>query len=161
MNLSSTALISNRGRVDFAVLKYAELAGRVLLIALFVLAGLRQLPGYAGTARMMAAHGVPAALLPLVILTELGGGLAVVVGWQTRIAAFLLAGYTLLTALIFHGNFANAAEAGVFRQHLSIIGGFLILMANGAGPISLDYWRSSRAMGRGSTALKNARESTR
>ena len=147
MHLSTSASMGNRRLAGSALLKCAELAGRILLTGLFLMAGLRQLPAYAATAGLMAAHGVPAVLLPLVILTELGAGLAVVVGWQTRTAAFLLAGYTLLTAIIFHSNLANPAEAGAFRQHMSIIGGFLVLMANGAGPFSFDYWRSSRVIG--------------
>src|ERR1700739_4718854 len=105
MNVSPTASIRAARLQDSVLLKVADLAGRILLVFLFLLAGLRQLgPGYAGTARLMATHGVPAALLPLVILTEIGGSIAVVIGWKTRIAAFLLAGYTLLTALIFHTN---------------------------------------------------------
>jgi putative oxidoreductase len=132
MNVSSTASIRPSALQDSVLLKGADVVGRILLIFLFILAGLRQLgPGYAGTARLMAAHGVPAALLPLVILTELGGGLAVILGWKTRIAAFLLAGYTLLTALIFHTNFADPSQPGMFRFHMAVIGGFLILVANG------------------------------
>ena len=145
MNASPTASVHNVRLQSSALMKWADLAGRVLLVSLFIVAGLRQLgAGYAGTAHMMASRGLPALLLPLVILTELGAGLAVLVGWRTRIAAFLLAGYTILTALIFHTNFASAAEASSFRLHMPIIGGFLILMVNGAGPISLDHLRSSK-----------------
>ena len=143
MNVSPTASMRASVLQNSVFLKGADVVGRILIIVLFLLAGLRQLgPGYAGTARLMASHGVPAALLPLVILTELGGSIAVVIGWKTRIAAFLLAGYTLLTALIFHTNFADPSQPGMFRFHIAVIGGFLILVAHGAGPISLDHWRS-------------------
>ena len=144
MNVSSTASVPSTALHASVFLKSADVAGRILLVALFLLAGVRQLGGgYAGTARLMAAHSVPSVLLPLVILTELGGGLAVILGWRTRIAAFLLAGYTLLTALIFHTNFADPTQPGMFRFHMAVVGGFLILLANGAGPLSLDHWRKS------------------
>jgi len=82
----------------------AELSGRVLLSSLFLMSGIGKIFGYAGTAGYMASVGVPGALLPLVIATELLGAVAIIVGWKTRIVAFLLAGFTLLSAVIFHSN---------------------------------------------------------
>jgi putative oxidoreductase len=82
---------------------------------------------------------VPAALLPVVIATEILGALAIILGWQTRVAALLLAGYSLLAALIFHANFANQIEMIMFLKNVSIAGGFLLLVANGAGRLSLDH----------------------
>ena len=61
-----------------------------------------------------------------------------ILGWQTRITALLLAGYTLLTALVFHTNFADQIEMIMFLKNVSIAGGFLLLVANGAGSLSLD-----------------------
>ena len=86
----------------------------------------------------MAKFGVPGILLPLVIVTELGGGLALIAGWQTRIAAFLLAGFTLLTAIIFHTDFANHAQYLFFMKNLAIAGALLALVAHGPGPLALD-----------------------
>jgi len=120
-----------------------ELAGRAVLASLFLLSGLSKLGAYKATAAFMAAAGVPGALLPLVIATELGGSLAVILGWRTRIAAALLAGFSLLTALLFHNNFADQIQMIMFFKNVSIAGGFLLLVANGAGPISLDR-RSGR-----------------
>src|ERR1700687_366457 len=74
------------------VKKVSELAGRSLLSVLFLLSGLGKIGAYAGTAAYMASVGVPAALLPAVIATEVLGALAIILGWQTRIIAFLLAG---------------------------------------------------------------------
>ena len=116
----------------------SELAGRSFLSVLFLLSGLGKIGAYAGTAAYMASAGVPAALLPLVIATEVLGALAIIVGWQTRVAALLLAGYSLLAALIFHSNFANQIEMIMFLKNVSIAGGFLLLVANGAGALSLD-----------------------
>ena len=116
----------------------AELAGRVLLAALFLVTGLGKIGGYAATAGYMASVGVPGALLPLVIATEVLGAAAIIIGWKTQIIAFMLAGFTLLSALIFHANFADQTQMIMFLKNLSIAGGFLLLVANGAGRFSLD-----------------------
>ena len=118
--------------------KVSELAGRTLLSALFLIAGLGKISAYGATVAYMAALGVPSALLPVVIVTEVLGGLAIILGWQTRIIAFLLAGFSLLTALIFHNNFADQIQTMMFLKNVSIAGAFLLLVANGAGPLSLD-----------------------
>ena len=116
----------------------SELAGRSLLSVLFLLSGLGKIGAYAGTAAYMSSFGVPGALLPVVIAAEVLGALAIILGWQTRVTALLLAGYSLLAALIFHANFADQIEMIMFLKNVSIAGGFLLLVANGAGPLSLD-----------------------
>ena len=118
-------------------------AARVLLALIFVISGLEKIGGYAATQAYMKSHGVPGALLPLVILTEVGGGLMVVLGWQTRIAAVLLAGFTLIAALIFHTHFADPLQVIMFMLHLSIVGGFLLLAVHGGGECSLDQRRKT------------------
>jgi len=115
-----------------------ELAGRVLLASLFLLAGLSKLGAYSATAAYMSSAGVPGALLPVVITTEVLGALVIILGWKTRVAATLLAGFSLLTALAFHNNFADQVQMIMFLKNVSIAGGFLLLVANGAGPLSLD-----------------------
>ena len=116
----------------------AELAGRGFLAVLFLLSGLSKIGAYAATAGYMSSVGVPGVLLPVVIVTEVVGALAIILGWQTRISAFLLAGYTLLAALIFHTKLTDQIEMINFLKNVSIAGGFLLLVANGAGPVSLD-----------------------
>ena len=116
----------------------AELGGRVLLATLFLLSGVGKMAGYAATAGYMASVGVPGALLPLVIATEVLGAAALIAGWKTRIVAFLLAGFTLLSALIFHHNFANQIEMIMFFKNVAIAGGLLLLVVHGAGRISVD-----------------------
>ena len=93
----------------------------------------------------MAKMGVPGALLPLVILTELGGGLLILVGWQTRVVSFLLAGFTLLAGLLFHLSVGDAPNMIQFWKNVAIAGGFLAIFANGAGEWSLDGWRKAAA----------------
>lgn len=116
----------------------AELAGRVLIALMFLLSGIGKITGYAGTAGYMAAMGVPGVLLPLVILTEVGGAIAIILGWQTRIVAFLLAGFTLVAAALFHNNFADQIQMIMFLKNVSIAGAFLLLLVHGAGRYSLD-----------------------
>ncbi len=115
-----------------------QLAGRLLIAYIFVVAGWGKIAGYAGTAAYMESQGIPGALLPLVIATELGGGLLVAVGFQTRIAAFLLAGFSIVSAVLFHYNPADQGQMISFMKNLAMAGGFLFIVANGPGAWSLD-----------------------
>lgn len=127
---------------------FAAPAGRVLLALIFILSGFQKITGYAGTQGYMEAMGVPGFLLPLVILVELGGGLALLVGWQARLAALLLAGFSLLSGVIFHylpslGLEGMEAQMQMisFLKNVSIAGGMLMVVALGAGPVSVDHRR--------------------
>jgi putative oxidoreductase len=115
---------------------------RVLLASLFLVAGLSKIGQYAGTQAYMASAGLPGALLPLVILLEAGGALALIVGFQVRWVALALALFSIVSALLFHFNFADQIQSLMFLKNLSIAGGLLILAAAGAGPWSLDQGRS-------------------
>lgn len=116
----------------------AELAGRILLSVLFLLSGVGKLAAYSATAGYMAAVGVPGLLLPLTILLEVGGALAIIAGWKTRIVSVLLAGFTLLTALLFHNHLADQTQMIMFMKNIAIAGAFLLLAAHGAGRYSVD-----------------------
>ena len=109
------------------------LVGRVLISVMFIMAGYSKIGGYEGTQGYMASVGVPGWLLPAVIAVELIGGLAVLVGYQTRIAAFLLAGFTVLTAVIFHTDFSQQMQMILFMKNLAITGAFLLLFVHGPG----------------------------
>ncbi|MFB2856028.1 DoxX family protein [Aeromonas allosaccharophila] len=116
----------------------ALLAGRVLLALMFVIAGWSKIGGYAGTQGYMEAMGVPGFMLPLVILLELGGGLAIVLGLFTRSLSVLMAGFTLMAAFIFHYQPAEQMQMLMFMKNVSVAGGFLALAAAGAGAFSVD-----------------------
>jgi putative oxidoreductase len=139
-NVSSPAPGAARSisRRNVALVNATELTGRSLLALLFLLSGLGKLGAYGATAAYMSSQGVPGALLPVVIATELLGAITIILGWNTRIVAFLLAGFSLLTALTFHNNLADQTQMIMFFKNISIAGGFLLLVANGAGPLSLD-----------------------
>jgi putative oxidoreductase len=115
------------------------LAARLMIALIFLIAGWGKLgAGYAGTQQYMASVGLPGMLLPLVILTELGGGLAVLIGLFTRVAAVALAGFTVLSALFFHTNFADQMQSIMFMKNIAIAGGFLLLAVHGPGSYSVD-----------------------
>ncbi len=121
----------------------AELAGRILLALMFLLAGISKITGYEGTQGYMASVGVPGALLPLVIALEIGGAIAIIVGFQTRLAALALAGFSIAAAALFHSNFADQIQMILFLKNVAVAGGFLILAANGPGSLSLDARRKA------------------
>ncbi|MFO1167071.1 MAG: DoxX family protein [Rhodoblastus sp.] len=120
------------------IVNAAALIGRILMSAIFISAGYNKIGGYANTSAYMANMGVPAALLPLVIITELGGGLLILLGYQTRIVAFLLAGFSILAGVIFHYSVGDVPNMISFWKNVAIAGGFLGMVAHGAGAWSLD-----------------------
>jgi putative oxidoreductase len=105
---------------------------------MFVMSGLNKIGGYAATQGYMESMGVPGMLLPAVILLEVLGGIAVIIGWHTRIAALLLAGFTLLAGILFHGNISDQMQMIMFMKNVAITGGFLFLVAHGPGAYALD-----------------------
>jgi putative oxidoreductase len=112
--------------------------GRLLISFMFLMSSLNKIGNYSNTSSWMEAMGVSGSFLPLVIIFEMLAAVAVIVGWQTKIAAFLLAGFCILSGLIFHSNFNNQVEMIMFMKNIAIAGGFLVLVANGAGNYSLD-----------------------
>jgi len=115
-----------------------QLTGRALLSAIFIMAGASKLGAWAGTQAYMESMGVPGALLPLVVLLEIGGGLAVLLGWQARINAFLLACFSVVSALVFHADFGDQTQSIMFMKNLAMAGGLLMLVVSGAGAWSID-----------------------
>ena len=118
--------------------RYFSPLGRALLALIFVMSGVSKLGAYAGTQGYMEAFGVPGILLPLVILVEIGAGAALLLGWQTRLVAFALAGFSVVAGFLFHGDFADQMQMIMFMKNVSIAGGLLFIVANGAGHIALD-----------------------
>jgi putative oxidoreductase len=117
---------------------YADVVGRVLIATLFLLSGWGKLAAYAATQAYMQQAGVPGGLLPLVILLELGGGFAIVIGLYTRPVALLMAGFSIVAAWLFHAGTADQMQQIMFLKNLGLAGGFLFLVANGAGRLSVD-----------------------
>lgn len=124
--------------------------GRLLIAALFLPAGLSKITGFEGTVGYIGSMGLPAPALGAVIAiaVEVLGGLALIVGWQTRIASLVLALFTLAASVIFHAYWAAPAEQAfvvqlLFFKNIAVIGGLLILAAQGPGAFSLDARQSA------------------
>ncbi|MFM8900074.1 MAG: DoxX family protein [Burkholderiales bacterium] len=126
------------------------LIGRILLALMFVVAGFSKIGSFGGTVGYIASKGLPLPSLLAVatIALELLSGLALILGWQTRLAALALALFTLAASVIFHNFWAMPVEQQMmqhlmFMKNLSVAGGMLVLAACGAGVYSLDARRHS------------------
>ncbi|MES2423381.1 MAG: DoxX family protein [Pseudomonadota bacterium] len=126
-----------------------SLLGRLLLAALFLPAGIGKLIGFAGTVGYISSKGLP---LPevgaaIAVVVEILGGLALILGFGTRLAAVVLAFFTLAATVFFHNFWAVPAEQQMvqqlmFMKNIAVTGGLLTLAAWGAGAWSLDAKRS-------------------
>jgi putative oxidoreductase len=117
--------------------------GRKLLETLAVEYGVGAAPPSGGWQGYMEGHGVAYELIPLVIAAELGGGLLIILGWQTIYAAFGLAGFCLLANYFFHTDFSNHANVVIFIKNLALAGGLLVIASRGPGAWSLDARKQS------------------
>lgn len=123
--------------------KFLNVASRILMAHIFLLSGLSKLgAGYAATQGYMAAMGVPGALLPLVVALEIGGAIALILGVLTRPVAAALAVFSVVSALLFHHNFADQMQMINFMKNLAMAGGLLMLVRYGAGAPSVDAVRA-------------------
>jgi putative oxidoreductase len=122
--------------------------GRLLIAVIFIMSGLGKIADPTGTQGYIAAAGLPAPLIAYLtaIVVELGGGVLLVLGYQTRIVALALATFTLAAALGFHNNFADQNQMIHFLKNISMMGGLLQVVAFGAGAFSLDGRTVERAV---------------
>lgn len=122
-----------------------NLLGRVLLAALFLPAGISKLTGFSGTVGYIASVGLPMPALgaALAVLVEIAGSLALLAGYGTRVAALVLAVFTLVASVFFHAYWSAPAEQAfvvqlLFFKNIAVVGGLLVLAAQGAAGWSLD-----------------------
>jgi len=120
-----------------------SLGGRVMIALIFVLSVLSKISAIEGTQGYMEAMGLPGILIYPAILFEAGAALAIIAGYQTRIVALLLAGFTLLTAFIFHNQLGDQMQSLMFIKNVAIAGGLLFLARFGAGELCIDNRRSA------------------
>ena len=121
------------------------LVGRLLMAALFLPAGISKIAGFAGTVGYIASKGapLPEAAAIIAIIVEVGGGLALILGFKTRWAALALALFTLAATFMFHNYWTLPADQQMvqqlmFMKNIAVIGGLLTLAAWGAGAWSMD-----------------------
>jgi putative oxidoreductase len=126
------------------VLSPLPIVGRVLIAAIFVMSGAGKIADPAGTIGYIRSAGLPLpeAAYALSAVVELLGGLLLVAGYQTRLVALMLAGFTFAAALAFHAHFDDANQTIHFMKNLAMAGGLLQITAFGAGAFSLDAWRA-------------------
>jgi putative oxidoreductase len=137
--------------LDMTARGYAWLAARVCLSAVYLYSGFAKLLDLPAGLAEVTGLGLPASglFLALTILVQIGGGLMVLGGLWTRLAAFVLLGFTVVATALAHNPLGLAGtefqrQATTSLEHLAIAGGFLLLIAAGAGPISIDGWIARR-----------------
>lgn len=128
-----------------------NLIGRLALAVLFLPAGIGKLTGFEGTVGYIASVGLPFATLGAIIaaVVEIGGGVALILGYRVRLAALALAVFTLAASVFFHAFWSVAPEQAfmqqlLFYKNVAVAGGLLVLAAHGAGAFALDARRAAR-----------------
>lgn len=117
---------------------YSPLIARLFIGGFFLLAGVGKVADIAGTAGYIQSVGLPGFLAWPAAIFEIALGLALILGYQTRIAALAGAAFCILTAVLFHSNFADQMQMIMFLKNFSIAGAFLMFFAFGAGKLALD-----------------------
>tara|TARA_B100000953_G_C17940678_1_gene396846 strand:+ start:380 stop:763 length:384 start_codon:yes stop_codon:yes gene_type:complete len=120
------------------------LFGRIFLSVLFLAEGIRKFFFQEETIMYMEDFGVPEILFFPSIFVEILFPLLLIIGYKTKIAALVMALFTLTVAIIFHTNFNSGMEMTFFLKDLAIAGGFIIIFVNGAGLLSIDHMQKSK-----------------
>lgn len=123
-------------------MNYIPLAARIFLTILFLHSGLNKILDFGGTQEYMASSGIPAGLtgflLVCSIIIEILGALSVILGYKARWGAIALIVFLVPTTLLFHTNFAESMQVTQFFKNLALIGGLLMVVYFGSGPLSID-----------------------
>ena len=137
--------MSTSGTRDASLADAGLLAGRCLLVFIFLHEGVGILGNYAAPAAYMQKSGIPSLLLPAVIALQIGGGLLIATGIMTRCAALLFAVFCILTAILFHWQLADRNQVLHLQKDLAIAGGFIVLACCGPGNWSIGrYFAGAR-----------------
>lgn len=136
----------------------AALVGRIFLALIFIVSGFAKLFDIAGTEATIVGAGLPSGLAVPIGLFEVIGGLAIVLGFMTRLFAILFAVFSLATILFFHRAFGDPMQAAMALKNLAIAGGFLCLFAHSQMRWSYDSMRIAR---KGEVATREAEERAR
>ena len=121
-----------------------EIFGRIFLSAVFLIAGVNKIFNYEGTTAYMESFGVPGLLYIPAIILEILFPLLIVIGYQTKISALIMAIFSVSLAIIFHTDFSNQMQVMSFLKNFAIAGGFVIIFVNGPSRWSIDYILKSR-----------------
>ena len=128
-----------------ALQQFGPLVGRILIALIFVMSGAGKIPGFEGTVGYIASKGLPYPALAAIaaIVVELGGGIALILGWKARWAAAAMLLFTVSAAVIFHNFWGVPADQAQnqmihFMKNISMAGGLLMVIVNGSGAYSMD-----------------------
>ena len=121
-----------------------EITGRIFLSAVFLIAGVNKIFNYEGTTAYMESFGVPGLLYIPAIILEILFPLLIVIGYQTKISALIMAIFSVSLAIIFHTDFSNQMQVMSFLKNFAIAGGFIIIFVNGPSRWSIDYMLKSK-----------------
>ena len=121
-----------------------ELIGRILLSALFLIEGIGKISMQEDVMMYMENYGIPGILFIPAVILEILFPLFLIVGYKTKLAAFVMALFTFTVAIIFHTDFSKGMEMVFFLKDLAIAGGFLMIFVYGANKISLDHFLKSK-----------------
>ena len=121
-----------------------EFFGRIFLSAVFLIAGVNKIFNYEGTTAYMESFGVPGLLYIPAIILEILFPLLIVIGYQTKISALIMAIFSVSLAIIFHTDFSNQMQVMSFLKNFAIAGGFIIIFVNGPSRWSIDYMLKSK-----------------
>jgi putative oxidoreductase len=118
---------------------YGPLVARILLAAVFILAGIGKITGFSGTVAYIDSTGLPLAstLAVISIIVEIGAGVLIIIGWQGRMAAWALFVFVGLANIFFHTNFSDQIQMTMFLKNLAIMGGLLLVALGGTGACSI------------------------
>ena len=138
--IDSTADRSAPARDKSNLSMYLPFVGRVMMAAIFLLSAIGKITAPAATIGYIGSVGLPLPTLgyALAIIVEAGGGLALLIGYRTRLVALVLAGFTLITALAFHRALGDQDQFVQFFKNVAIAGGLLQIAAFGAGALAFD-----------------------
>ena len=118
---------------------FIEFLGRIFLSAIFLINGVGKIFHYEDTIQYMENFNVPGNLIIPAIIAEIMFPILIIIGYQTRFSAFILALFTLALAVIFHTDFSDQMQLISFLKNIAIAGGFLIIFVRGAGKYSIDH----------------------
>ena len=125
-------------------MRIIEIIGRIFLSTVFLIAGVNKIFNYEGTTTYMESFGVPDFLYIPAIILEILFPLLIIIGYQTKISALIMAIFSISLAIIFHTDFSNQMQVMSFLKNFAIAGGFIIIFVNGPGRWSIDYMLKSK-----------------
>jgi putative oxidoreductase len=125
-------------------MRIIEIIGRIFLSTVFLIAGVNKIFNYEGTTTYMESFGVPDFLYIPAIILEILFPLLIIIGYQTKISALIMAIFSISLAIIFHTDFSNQMQVMSFLKNFAIAGGFIIIFVNGPSRWSIDYMLKSK-----------------